>query len=388
MSASEGSPIPLEGDLSRFALRAVLERLADDLETGILTIQSNEDIIAISFSGGAVVGADALNETLEDGLGQALASEGLLTDEQFSTVLSRVRTERMRLGDVLLEEDLLGKEEYLAALRRYSIRLVEQVLAWDQGDFRFYGGEQVAQEKDFAPITIVEIFPAEESTWEEEEPASVPVEPLPQEPEPSLQEEVFETPLAELEEVELPEPVAPLEEPYEVEAAKEPSQGFGGMMLWLGPKLENAADWVPWLAPTVALLLLAITLLSQPSALLYSFGWLEPGRLEFETQLRSSAYSKIDRAAKTYFLLEGRFPDDLPTLVSRGLLSASDIVGSRGRILTYEPGDRGYVIRSAVTDGTDAGVSKEEAIGGDFFLDPEFVIQAAPDEPIPLVLLD
>ena len=150
----------------------------------------------------------------------------------------------------------------------------------------------------------------------------------------------------------------------------------------------GAPDWVARVAPVLVMLSLAVVVVWRPNSLVYPFFWLEPDRLELEKQRRLSVYSKIDRGAKTFFLLEGRFPDDLHSLVTRGLLAPEDIVGSGGRTLSYLPGDRGYVIRPGSDDGTDPGISNSEAIAGNFFLDPEFVIQTPDRGPPPLVLLD
>jgi hypothetical protein len=152
--------------------------------------------------------------------------------------------------------------------------------------------------------------------------------------------------------------------------------------------IRRAPEWIGWALPALATVLLLLVVLWRPDLLVYPVFWLEPERLAFEQQRRASVYLKIDRAARTFFLLEGRFPDDLHTLVARGLLRPTDIVGSRGHLLNYMPGDRGYVIRSAVKDGTDAGVTAPEAIAGDFFLDPEYVVLAPDTDTPPLVLLD
>ena len=154
------------------------------------------------------------------------------------------------------------------------------------------------------------------------------------------------------------------------------------------PPWDEAPDWVARVAPILVLLLLLTAVVWRPNSLVYPFFWLETERLELEKQRRTSVYQKIDRAAKTFFLLEGRFPDDLHSLVGRGLLAAEDVVGAGGRVLGYLPGDRGYVIRPGAADGTDPGVSRNEAIAGNFFLDPEFVIQPPDRGPAPLVLLD
>ena len=50
---------------------------------GILTVQGDEDIVAVSFLDGEIVTADALNETVEEGLGRVLQSRGLVDAESF-----------------------------------------------------------------------------------------------------------------------------------------------------------------------------------------------------------------------------------------------------------------------------------------------------------------
>ena len=48
-------------------------------KTGILTVQGQQDIVAISFLNGRIVAADALNQTLEEGLAQVLVGRGMLS---------------------------------------------------------------------------------------------------------------------------------------------------------------------------------------------------------------------------------------------------------------------------------------------------------------------
>lgn len=181
------------------------------------------------------------------------------------------------------------------------------------------------------------------------------------------------------------ETAGPPAEPADgADAADEADSAAAGASPWW----TEAPDWVARVAPLLVLLVLLTAVVWRPNFLVYPFFWLEPERLELETQRRTSVYQKIDRAAKTFFLLEGRFPDDLHSLVGRGLLGPGDVVGVGGRVLGYLPGDRGYVIRPGAADGTDPGVSKNEAIAGNFFLDPEFVIQPPDRGPAPLVLLD
>ena len=91
MSDTGLPPVATEGDLAETSLESVVVQLAGAQVTGVLTVQSEEDIVAVSFEVGEIVGADALNETLEEGLGGALLKEGLLTQAQFSSVLGLER---------------------------------------------------------------------------------------------------------------------------------------------------------------------------------------------------------------------------------------------------------------------------------------------------------
>ncbi len=374
----------LEGKLSETSLDAVLLQIRGGTRTGILTLQNDEDIVAVSVEKGEIVGADALNESLEEGLGVILIGEGLVTEAQFESATSRVDARAGRIGDLLIEDGLVSREDYLAVLRRYTMTLIQRIKTWDEGEFKFYVGDEVSYEEGFDPIRMKEVLDlrAVEATQlsSTSEPASEEHDPAhPSSPATTgwvTDSNVFE------EGVDAALPVEEGSEPERKDSLLETIRRRG--LAWL----VTAPDWMSQVAPLMVLLALAVVVVWRPNSLVYPFFWLESERLELEKQRRSSVYMKIDRAAKTFFLLEGRFPDDLHTLVTRGLLSPEDVVGSGGRILSYLPGDRGYVIRPGATDGTDPGVSKVEAIAGDFFLDPEFAIHLPDRGPPPLVLLD
>jgi hypothetical protein len=94
----------------------------------------------------------------------------------------------------------------------------------------------------------------------------------------------------------------------------------------------------------------------------------------------------VDRAAKTYFLLEGHFPPSFGPLVASGLLDGGDRVGPEGRRLTLVAHEESYDV---LAEGAEQPVWSE-AISGNFLLDPELRGSAAAParEERPLVLLD
>ncbi len=390
------TPLPFGGSLSEGSLEPVLVRLGRDEVTGILTVQGDEDIIAISFEDGRIVGADALNEPLESGLGRALVADGLLTPEQLSQVIERIGGERGRISEILASEANLSGDDYLSGLRSYTCQLVRRSCSWTSGEYKFFAGDEVSSEEGLEPIRIEEVCapsvePAAELSFER---ADVVAEPPPP-PEPVSADPARAMP-AEDTWVEIGGPLpSPPDTDLEIVALPWEKAAIGGDGLELRqverkrvPLIDRLRRSLWWVLPAAAAGLLLAVVLWRPNLVFYPGFWLEPQRLAFEQQTRASEYQKIDRAAKTFFLLEGRFPEDLHTLVARELLSPRDVVGPGGKVLTYVPGDRGYMILPAVMDGTDPGVNEPEAIAGDFFLDPEYVVRAPERSAAPLVLLD
>ena len=72
----------VEGSLDMFQLPEILQVVAQQQKTGILTVQGEQDIIAVSFLKGGVVGADSLNQTGDDGLVSVLQKSGHATAER------------------------------------------------------------------------------------------------------------------------------------------------------------------------------------------------------------------------------------------------------------------------------------------------------------------
>ncbi|RMH23018.1 MAG: DUF4388 domain-containing protein, partial [Acidobacteria bacterium] len=148
-----------EGDLSKISLPLTLQRIAGQGATGILTVQGENDIIAVSFLNGGIVSADALNQTVEDGLGEVLVGEGLIEAEAFQ----RLAAEHQgggggTLSELLVERRVITREQLLRALRLQTLRLMLHLLSWSEGELKFYSGDEVSYEEGFLPISVEELL--------------------------------------------------------------------------------------------------------------------------------------------------------------------------------------------------------------------------------------
>lgn len=447
----------LEGDLTVFHLPDILQLVAQQQKTGILTVQGEHDILAVSFLRGEIVAADALNQNFEEGLGEVLASQGLVRPEDFARVSEGQKVSGQRLADYLVDQAILSRQQLLGALRQQTYRLLLQVLRWREGEFKFYSGEEVSFEEGVQPISIEELLmrsigdllgegtlsgtlphgfvayerlptnrslrllgrdgdlpgDSPDEVWINADDERVlglldgrataaevaqasglgeyktlyslfrllqgglvrPRSATPPGGRPGSEPEPAEAPpaavapqlplrrAAKLEKIELP-----------VESATSSSGARTGRLLGIVCAFALAA-----------LLVLSI---GHFERLLYPFPWLRGERVAFERQIRVSQALLIDRAARTYFLLEGEYPPRLEELVARRQLPRRALTGPFGEGLGYGVDAVSYTLRPRVVDSGDGPMVVTETISGDFAVDPEFFRGLREEEGIPLVLLD
>src|SRR6185295_13265064 len=148
----------VEGTLDLFQLPEILQVISQQKKTGILTVQGPQDIVAVSFFSGRIVAVDALNQPLEEGLAKILLSDGVLSAAELARAGAEHQSSGGRLIDVLVEKRFLERSQLLAVLRQQTFRLLEQLLGWREGDFKFYSGDEVSYEEGFQSISVEELL--------------------------------------------------------------------------------------------------------------------------------------------------------------------------------------------------------------------------------------
>ncbi|MEE8138722.1 MAG: DUF4388 domain-containing protein [Thermoanaerobaculia bacterium] len=435
----------LEGTIRGRDVAEVLLAIGRLNGTGILTVQGEQEIIGISFQDGEVVSADALNQTVEEGLGEVLASRQLVRAEDLSVLAAEHQAGGGRVMDLLVERSYLTREELLDALRYHTYRLCRQVLQWRSGEYKFYRGEEVSYEEGVAAISVEELLirSAQDLGNQGPLPGHVPESETvyrPHDGRPkegaSFGESLLEELLEELEHEarriselvdgrrsseeivaecgmprgkallalyrleqaglieamaqSLPEGEPSPARPAPAPPAKKRKPRRGPLAVLPGARAATWLQSTPWtarlLAAGLATALVAL-LSSQPRLLLLPFPWQGGLRQTLAAQQRSAGYFKVDRAAKTFFLLEGRFPESLSELVEQRLLNPEDLTDPGGRPFTYSALATSYLIHPHGDDVPSPGSARVETVTGDFLLDPEFVVPELAQRP-PLVLLD
>lgn len=395
----------VEGNLDLFQLPEILQLIAQQQKTGILTVQGNEDIVAISFLHGKIVAADSLNQAVEEGLKQVLVETGVLSGADFARASAEQATTGQRLMDFLVERRFVSRPRLLEALRVHTRQLLEKLLDWREGDFKFYSGEEVAYEEGFVPIRVDELLlhaggakaPASPPPRRSAPPAEAPVPSVavPDPPRPSagailgfpaLPPSPAPPPGASARPAEmLPAVVVPF--PGFESAVPKPGGGGGIRQMTLDPApVPRPVRHAGRVLGALAAIGLAGILIFRPGQVVLPFSWQAASLQALDENQRSAQFLKIDRAAETFFLLEGRFPEHLTELRDRGLLGPHDLFDVEARPLQFFAHDKTYELRAEGRAGAEDATSR--SIAGNFLLDPEFLSLRPGSRVAPLVLLD
>ena len=514
----------LEGQLDERSLADVLLELSKHRATGILTIQGDSDILAISVLEGRIVSTDSLNRTLEEGLGEVVEEKGWVTAENYASLASEYRSGGGRVVDLLVERDYLTERQLGIALREHIYRLGLDAFRWQGGEFKFYAGDEVSYEPCVQPISIEEfvvrasralgsmgpldggvgtratpyrrmpdlppikdantLVPAEQWLLHELErpmsvgtlidrrehgefevlfylwrlerrgflqrgqdanaidagapapPSSPPVEilgPVPVQDRPRPEGDVLtlETSTAgadrspggsllsspsegsmaeviELPRIGTPEPEVISLGPVAENSLDERTISLGGMPvempdaaepveeIWAAEEktprialdLSGFVPWVPRIVAGIGALLLIGGLLYGGDRMVLPFPWHSGQREDLVRHRQASSMVRLDERLKTFFLLNGRFPDRLEALEAEGWIGPRDLVDSKGRSLVFSPTMSTFVLQSPVAvRGASNAWLHQGSITGDFLLDPNLAAFSDPAE-TPLVLLD
>ncbi len=423
-----------EGDLRTTPLPLVLQRIANDTGTGILTIQGEADIVAVSFLEGAVVAADALNQTVEDGLGKVLVRQDLIRAVDFQALAAEHQGGGGSLGDMLVRRGRLTREQLLDALRQQTSGLLLEVISWEDGEFKFYAGDEVSFEEGTKPLTVEEVLVGAIAAGDGDQPAgdapdvhAVYRARPPRSPVRTIghdeaggddvlwlaEDEMRLWRLADgvqtahsvatgmdvhkvqyalhrlltlelIEEAPVAQPLSHRVGAAEIFMPPDPNQVSRGQALGS----DESRAWIRgagWLVAVLLAIVLAAQLWSRPSSVLMPLPWHSSARQAYARLVQQSLFKKIERASQTFYLMEKRFQGSLIDLVDLALLSPRELTAPSGRPLAFAADATGYSLSVRDADSTNAGMTV--GIRPEDWLLSEQVVEEETDEPA-LFLID
>jgi hypothetical protein len=126
----------LAGDISRFEVADVLMFLHLGRATGVLVFERPDQETKLFFSEGRPIFATSTREDLR--FGSILVRTGKLSSSELEKALARGMGRRLRVGQILMEENVLTTAELTEFLKLQVSDVIFDTFEWREGSFTFF----------------------------------------------------------------------------------------------------------------------------------------------------------------------------------------------------------------------------------------------------------
>lgn len=145
----------LEGTLHDFSLADILQLIALQHKTGLLTVRSPGDTVTLGFVDGQLVTAESSAQRLDTRLGTVLVKTRRLSPEDLQKVLEIQAQTLQRLGFILLKNGFCSVQDLRDGLDIQIRRIAYGLFRWTDGDYVFEQTDHVDyDEESTTPISV------------------------------------------------------------------------------------------------------------------------------------------------------------------------------------------------------------------------------------------
>ena len=145
----------LEGTLHDFALSDILQLIALQKKTGLLSLRGPDDTVILGFDGGALVSAESQARRIDTRLGTLLVKTRSLSPDSLAKALEIQGQTLQRLGFILLKNGFCDADQLRAGLDAQIRKIAYGLFRWTDGDYVFDQMDQIDYDRDFVrPIQV------------------------------------------------------------------------------------------------------------------------------------------------------------------------------------------------------------------------------------------
>jgi hypothetical protein len=145
----------LEGTLRDFSLADILQLIALQHKTGLLSVRSPGDTVTLGFVDGQLVAAESSAQRLDTRLGTVLVKTRRLSPEALQRALEMQAQTLQRLGFILLRNGFCSAQDLSDGLDIQIRRIVYGLFRWMDGDYVFEQTDHVDYDPESTtPISV------------------------------------------------------------------------------------------------------------------------------------------------------------------------------------------------------------------------------------------
>ncbi|HEX6790466.1 MAG TPA: DUF4388 domain-containing protein [Candidatus Krumholzibacteria bacterium] len=133
----------LEGNLSSFGLEEILQLIAVQQKTGMLSVTINEKSTVLFFRDGKIISTRDRRSKTRDPFREYLMRYGVLAREELVRITQIGQQSKLDLLDILVSEKFLDEPTLQRQWRFHVLETLHDVLTWDQCSYKFVSGDEI-----------------------------------------------------------------------------------------------------------------------------------------------------------------------------------------------------------------------------------------------------
>ncbi|UCG52367.1 MAG: DUF4388 domain-containing protein [Candidatus Latescibacterota bacterium] len=133
----------LEGNLSAFGLSEILQLIALQQKSGMLSISRQGSSMMLFFRDGKIISTRDRRRGVRDPIKDYLARYGILSRRELMRLTDISAESKIDVTDVIVSEGLLSEDDMKAHYRNHIQETVHDILTWEQCSYKFIPGKDV-----------------------------------------------------------------------------------------------------------------------------------------------------------------------------------------------------------------------------------------------------
>ncbi len=133
----------LEGNLKSFGLAEILQLIAVQQKTGMLTVTRDTQSVVMFFREGQIVSTRDRRRKARDPFREYVARYGVLTRADLDRVAQIAQQSKLDFVDIVASEGFLSEDELRMHWRKQVQETMHEVLTWEQCTYKFITSEEV-----------------------------------------------------------------------------------------------------------------------------------------------------------------------------------------------------------------------------------------------------
>lgn len=133
----------LEGNLSSFGLEEILQLIAVQQKTGMLSVNINDKSTVLFFRDGKIISTRDRRSKTRDPFREYLMRYGVLSREDLVRLTQIGAQSKLDLLDILTSEKFIDEPTLARQWRLHIQEALHDVLTWDQCSYKFISGDEV-----------------------------------------------------------------------------------------------------------------------------------------------------------------------------------------------------------------------------------------------------